>query len=545
MVGVLACLVVLAAHAGPAGAQATSERWSGYISVVQTWSSSTPQGSTTHRERAQYAFDGEGADAGGPFRWEQDVSWRGSFHESSSSPSGCPGGASFTSNANGDGTGTGDAVVEFLQRQDGRWTYNVSAASTSEAFEVERVNSCGGNVTFQDNAFPASAAFDSQWNVLEEGQTPQGTVDLSGQRTFEGVTFCCDQVTVTWALTRGPGPECANGRDDDGDGFIDYAAGIPGLQDPGCESNDDDSEESETTLEVRKVLLPTDDPGRFDLLIDGTVRLANAGPGGTTGPITVEPGTHAVEETAGLGTNGRSTNLNRYLIDIACADQDANEVAEGPGRGPLSVPVDAGERITCTITNQVNRLRWKAGYNYGVWFIGQLAALYEGFAYGYLEGPAAQKAEVASMNLHEKLSGVVRTAQNSLSDPIVWGIEVSDPVAMVDFPYDQDQNRFVLPGAPVRNGETSGRSSTPVNGFGTATFAFNPGSRLFAFGPPQNIFDSMRIEELLLEVTFNNGFKVACRVGPDTERARASGASVLKRLDRANDGYVDRCQPIP
>ena len=55
-------------------------------------------------------------------------------------------------------------------------------------------------------------------------------------------------------------------------------------------------------LTVIKALTPSDDPGLFNLLIDGNVEAADVGDGGTTGAVTVETGTHTVGEAAGTDT---------------------------------------------------------------------------------------------------------------------------------------------------------------------------------------------------------------------------------------------------
>jgi hypothetical protein len=58
------------------------------------------------------------------------------------------------------------------------------------------------------------------------------------------------------------------------------------------------------TLTVNKVVVPGNDPGKFDLLVDGMVRLAGARGNDTTGPILLQPGTHTVSESASAGTVG-------------------------------------------------------------------------------------------------------------------------------------------------------------------------------------------------------------------------------------------------
>ena len=88
-------------------------------------------------------------------------------------------------------------------------------------------------------------------------------------------------------------------------------------------------------LTVRKVLSPTGDPGRFNLLIDGTVRASGVGDGGSTGTLEVSAGTHKVSETA-----APFTNLTNYTQAIG-GDCAANG----------TVTVDVGQSKTCTITN--------------------------------------------------------------------------------------------------------------------------------------------------------------------------------------------------
>jgi hypothetical protein len=95
-------------------------------------------------------------------------------------------------------------------------------------------------------------------------------------------------------------------------------------------------------ITVTKRLVPTYDPGRFNLLIDGTVYATNVGDGGTTGPIAVLPGSsHTVSETA--GTN---TILSRYVTTIRCSN---GSFARGTSLS--GVQAGAGSTVDCTIEN--------------------------------------------------------------------------------------------------------------------------------------------------------------------------------------------------
>jgi hypothetical protein len=100
-------------------------------------------------------------------------------------------------------------------------------------------------------------------------------------------------------------------------------------------------------LEVRKVLSPADDPGRFDLQIDGKTYASAAGNGGTTGERVVKAGTHTVGETARNGID-----LDDYTISIACKDGngEGSTVASGNAR-TLSLRLAENADVVCVVTN--------------------------------------------------------------------------------------------------------------------------------------------------------------------------------------------------
>ena len=95
------------------------------------------------------------------------------------------------------------------------------------------------------------------------------------------------------------------------------------------------------TIKVTKKLLPATDAGRFNLLIDGQVKAADVGDGGTTGTQTVNTGAHTVGESAGTGTS-----LADYDSSLACTD-----VAHGGSDNDGSLQVDSGDKWECVITN--------------------------------------------------------------------------------------------------------------------------------------------------------------------------------------------------
>ena len=102
------------------------------------------------------------------------------------------------------------------------------------------------------------------------------------------------------------------------------------------------------TIEVKKVLSPSNDPGKFNLQINGNTEKTDAVDGDTTGAKTVSTGTNTVGEIA-----GSAGVLSNYTAAIACKDNNGAgaTVASGSNSGPLNVTVNAGDVIVCTITN--------------------------------------------------------------------------------------------------------------------------------------------------------------------------------------------------
>ena len=74
---------------------------------------------------------------------------------------------------------------------------------------------------------------------------------------------------------------------------------------------------------------------------------SNAGDGGS-GFQMLDPGTYQVSEA---GSTSPATNLGDYDRSVVCKDATLNVVASNATRSTVSVPVDSGDDITCTITN--------------------------------------------------------------------------------------------------------------------------------------------------------------------------------------------------
>ncbi len=95
-------------------------------------------------------------------------------------------------------------------------------------------------------------------------------------------------------------------------------------------------------VRVVKATVPTSDPGKFDLKINGTTLADDVGNGGDTGFTEVSPGQVTVSETAGTGTS-----LASYVSKVEC---DSGKGSAEPGTSH-SFSVAYGEKVTCTITN--------------------------------------------------------------------------------------------------------------------------------------------------------------------------------------------------
>jgi len=96
-------------------------------------------------------------------------------------------------------------------------------------------------------------------------------------------------------------------------------------------------------ITVKKRLIPSTDPGRFDLKVDSTVVAAAVGDLGK-GSKTVPAGTHTVSE---VGANG--TDLSLYNKKITCKK---NGVIDVTGSGSsIQVTVAGGDTEVCTIKN--------------------------------------------------------------------------------------------------------------------------------------------------------------------------------------------------
>lgn len=101
------------------------------------------------------------------------------------------------------------------------------------------------------------------------------------------------------------------------------------------------------TITLIEHLAPSDDPGLFDLQIDGETKAAAVGDQGSSGPIEVTDGEHSVSELASAGTD-----LGDYPVEITCTE-DSNSASPLTVTGASlgQIPVAAGDDWRCDFTS--------------------------------------------------------------------------------------------------------------------------------------------------------------------------------------------------
>lgn len=105
-----------------------------------------------------------------------------------------------------------------------------------------------------------------------------------------------------------------------------------------------DCEERPPTINTRVGVVPSSDPGRFNIEIDGSRVASNLRNGQETGPKPVAIGRHVVSQAAGSGTS-----LSNYARSVA-----------GACSSDGSILIAGGEHLTCTVTNRGPQLMVRA-----------------------------------------------------------------------------------------------------------------------------------------------------------------------------------------
>jgi len=196
----------------------------------------------------------------------------------------------------------------------------------------------GGNSTFSYTASPSPLA---DFTITTSGGT--GEHDFNGIKTFTTYTVNEGTPPTGWtfvSLNCSVAAGTANGGTQTVSGAqvtIDLKEG----EEVTCTYTNN---LANGTVEVKKVLSPSNDAGLFNLQIDGTTQAANVGNGGDTTAKAATPGSHTVGETAGTGTS-----LGSYSTTWSCSDGSS-----GTGAGPVTVSVASNQNLVCTFTNTRN-----------------------------------------------------------------------------------------------------------------------------------------------------------------------------------------------
>ncbi len=132
------------------------------------------------------------------------------------------------------------------------WTYNDANGDPQTQYEVQVWTGSGGTGTNEWNppvGIGTGTSVVYAGDPLVDGQTYYARV-----RAFDGTNWG-GWSEESWTYTSSQLPECSDGRDNDGDGLIDYGTGSG--NDPGCDSPQDDDERNGNSIpEFPSVALP-------------------------------------------------------------------------------------------------------------------------------------------------------------------------------------------------------------------------------------------------------------------------------------------------
>jgi hypothetical protein len=269
----------------------------------------------------------------------------------------------------GDGGCTGAVVVDIGTHTVGE---TAGTAGTDTNLGDYLTPSIGGSCTDNGDGTGsiALAAGDNLTCTITNTKVPTLTVvktldpsDDDGTFTLNidgsPVTGCVGGVS-SGAIQVSIGPHAVSESACEGTSLSDYTVVIDGDCDAGGNATVAAGENKtctitnsrKPTLEVKKVLSPSADPGKFNLLIDGVPKATDVGNDGSSGAVVVTVGTHTVSETEGTGTHLADYDT---VIGTDCA-------ADG------SVTLAAGDVKVCTITNthKVAVVTWSA-HSQGFW----------------------------------------------------------------------------------------------------------------------------------------------------------------------------------
>lgn len=236
---------------------------------------------------------------------------------------------------NGSLTVTATAVPGYVITGQSTWTFtDANVPCTGSITVVKNVDTNG------DGTIDVSNATDWAWNTDGSGTFPYATGSGNAQTINTGSYTVTEQQKPGYTVTASSctGETAPNAPS--------TSLNVTVAKDEAVVCTFTNTRDT-GTLEVKKVLSPATDPGKFNLQIDGATAGsgANVGNGGTTGAQVVATGNHSVGETAGT-----ATNLANYTSTYVCLDGNTT-VASGTGTSVANVAVQKGHHVVCTFTN--------------------------------------------------------------------------------------------------------------------------------------------------------------------------------------------------
>jgi hypothetical protein len=185
---------------------------------------------------------------------------------------------------------------------------------------------------------PFAVSDDRGRYVIADIQPPDGTYTLRE-------TLLSRSATTAWQCSE-PNASTAGGfPDGPGSGFFGCGWGPIDVATTPYARNRNFGNWLPAQLTVEKQLWPPDDPGRFDLAVNGTTVVAAAGDGATT-TILVPPGSYDVTETAVPPTDPAA-----YTSSVTCTATRRRRSQRRRGTAYTGLALRAGDHAKCTFVN--------------------------------------------------------------------------------------------------------------------------------------------------------------------------------------------------
>ncbi len=200
---------------------------------------------------------------------------------------------------------------------DSTQVFHFSTTTNSSVFPAFDLDDDGSNVNAHSNTQTYSNLLSGTYTVTEDNTPGWDFSSLSCNNAAGAVSG----KTATITITSGQNVVCTYGNTQQG------------------------------TITVNKSLSPTNDPGKFNLQINGVTAGtgANVGNGGTTGTQSYSAGgSFTVGET-----QGNVGILSDYTSSYTCLD-NGNSLVSGSGTLSSSFSLGAGHNVVCTFTNTRN-----------------------------------------------------------------------------------------------------------------------------------------------------------------------------------------------